>query len=172
MNDLSWYVLRVRANSERLAAEVLQQKGFTTFVPLYRTRRRWSDRVKEVEVPLFSGYTFCKFDPQYRLPILTTPGVTSIVGSGDRPIPVEESEIVAVQLMLKSGFALGPWPFLNNGQSVLIKHGPLEGVEGLVLATKNKYRLVVSISLLQRSVSVEIDSDCVTPLCLPVHRAA
>ena len=172
MQDLNWYVIRTRSNFERPVTEALQFKGFTTFLPLYRVRQRWSDRVKEMDLPLFSGYTFCKFDPQHRLPMLMTPGVVSIVGSGEKPLPVEESEIAAVRAMLQSGLALGPWPFLSEGQSVLVKHGPLEGVEGLIVSIKNKYRLIVSISILQRSVSVEIDRDCVAPAARSARRAA
>jgi hypothetical protein len=73
--DFSWYAIRLRSNFERCASQVLQEKGFTTFLPLHRARRVWSDRTKEIEVPLFTGYTFCKFDPLLKLPILTTPGV-------------------------------------------------------------------------------------------------
>src|SRR6202007_3285571 len=115
-------------------------------------RRTWSDRTKEIEVPLFPGYTFCKFDSRYRLPILTTPGVVSILESPNGPIPVEESEIESVRSLLKSGLPVGPWPFLQEGQPILVERGPFQGVEGRIVNLKNKYRLIVSLSLLQRSV--------------------
>jgi transcription antitermination factor NusG len=162
--DYPWYVVRLRSNFERCASQIFEEKGFTTFLPMYRTRRTWSDRTKEIEVPLFAGYTFCKFDPQHRLPILTTPGVVSILESSSGPIPVEETEIEVVRALLKSGLPVGPWPFLQEGQQVLVERGPLKGVEGLILTLKNKYRLIVSLSLLQRSVSVEIDRECVRPI--------
>jgi transcription antitermination factor NusG len=165
-----WYAIRLRSNFERCASQILEEKGFTTFLPLHLTRRTWSDRVKEMEVPLFPGYTFCKFDPLNRLPILTTPGVVSILESSNGPIPVEESEIAAVRSLLQSGLPVGPWPFLQKGQTVVIERGPLAGVEGFILSLKNKYRLIVSLSLLQRSVSVEIDRECVRPI--PVSNAA
>ena len=167
-----WYAVRLRSNFERCASQIFEEKGFTTFLPLQRTRRVWTDRVKEIEVPLFSGYTFCKFDPQHRLPILTTPGVVSILESSNGPIPVEEHEIEAVRSLLKSGLAVGPWPFLQQGQTVVVERGPLQGTEGIIIQLKNKYRLVVSLSLLQRSVSVEIDRECVRPIAAsprPTH---
>jgi transcription antitermination factor NusG len=159
-----WYAIRLRSNFERRASEIFEEKGFTTFLPTYRTRRTWSDRTKEIDVPLFAGYTFCRFDPQNRLPILTTPGVVSILESSSGPIPVEESEIDAVRALLKPGLPVGPWPFLREGQPVVVERGPFKGVEGFILTLKNKYRLIVSLSMLQRSVSVEIDRECVRPL--------
>jgi len=171
--DFPWYAVRLRSNFERCASQIFEEKGFTTFLPLHRTRRIWSDRTKVVEMPLFSGYTFCKFDPLNRLPILTTPGVISILESSNGPIPVEESEIAAVRRLLESGLALGPWPFLREGQAVLVERGPLRGVEGIIVSLKNNYRLIVSLSLLQRSLSVAIDRECVRPLsnsrCVRIH---
>jgi transcriptional antiterminator NusG len=169
--NFPWYAIRLRSNFERCASQILEEKGFPTFLPTYRTRRTWSDRTKEIDVPLFTGYTFCKFDPLSRLPILTTPGVVSILESPSGPIPVEESEIEAVRTLLRSGLPVGPWPFLVEGQRVLVERGPLTGAEGLIVSLKNKYRLVVSLSLLQRSVSVEIDRECVRPLLVPMSRA-
>jgi len=163
MTQLPWYVVHVRSNSERLASCGLEARGYDTFLPSYRMRRTWSDRTKEIEAPLFTGYTFCRLDPQHKLPVISTPGVISIVGSSEGPIPVADSEILALQKLVKSGLAVGPWPFLREGQPVLVKRGPLEGLEGLVLSVRNKHRLIMSVSLLQRSVSVEIDREWVTP---------
>ena len=163
-SEFPWYAVRLRSNFERCSSQILQEKGYPTFLPLHRTRRVWSDRTKELEVPLFSGYTFCRFDPQNRLAILTTPGVVGILESSAGPIPVEESEIEAVRTLLKSGLPVGPWPFVREGQRVVVERGPFTGVEGLVASVKNRYRLIVSLSLLQRSVAVEIDRECVRPL--------
>src|SRR5438876_7974992 len=99
MQPDSWYVIHLRSNFERVASQGLELRGFTTFLPLYKTRKAWSDRIKEVEEPLFSGYTFCRLDPANKLPVLTTPGVISIVGSSDGPTPVDDSEILALQSM-------------------------------------------------------------------------
>jgi transcription antitermination factor NusG len=160
---LAWYALRVRSNFEWAVNHALTGKDYEAFLPTYRTRRRWSDRTKEVEAPLFRGYTFCRFDAARRLPILTTPGVVSIIGSAAGPIEVDEREIAAVRGMVASGVVVGPWPFLREGQHVAVEHGPLAGVEGMIVSFKGQYRLVVSVSLLQRSVAVEIDREWVRP---------
>ena len=160
---LGWYALRVRSNFEWAVNAALAGKDYEAFLPTYRTRRRWSDRTKEIDAPLFRGYTFCRFDPARRLPILTTPGVVSIIGSSAGPIQVDEREIASVRGMVASGVVVGPWPFLREGQFVAVEHGPLAGVEGIIVSFKNQYRLVVSVTLLQRSVAVEIDRDWVRP---------
>ena len=172
VSSFPWYAVRLRSNFEKIAIRDFSDRGYTTFLPMYRTRRRWSDRVKEIETPLFPGYMFCKFDPRKKVPILIIPGVVSILETADGPIPVPESDIASVQTMLKSGLPVGPWPFLQQGQLVLVERGPLKGVEGKIVKVKDNYRLVVSVSLLQRSVSAEIDREWVRPLPMPATRVA
>src|SRR5262245_12196664 len=92
-----WYALCIRAQHERNAAAALRSKGYEEFLPLYRSRRRWSDRFKELDLPLFPGYLFCRFDVNQRLPVLVTPDVRFILGNGKMPVPVEDSEILALQ---------------------------------------------------------------------------
>lgn len=168
--EFPWYVLRLRSNFERVASTVLKERGYDVFLPEYRTRRKWSDRVKEIDAPLFPGYTFCRFNPQQKLPILMSPGVVSILESADGPVPVPEREIAAVQMMLQSGLTFGLCPFLQAGQPVVVERGPLKGTEGIVVRMKGSYRLVVSVFLLQRSVSAEIDRDSVRALPMPDKR--
>jgi transcription antitermination factor NusG len=160
---MSWYALRIQSRLSALASVTLRGKGYEEFLPLYRARRRWSDRVKQVELPLFPGYLFCQFDVNDRLPILTTPGVIGIVGAGKLPIPVDLEEIEAIHAILRSGLAAQPWPLLV-GSKVYIERGPLAGVEGIITNTDKVYRLVVSVSLLQRSVAVEIDREWARPI--------
>ena len=168
----SWYALQVRHQHEKLVSTVLPNKGYRTFLPTYRSRRCWSDRVTEIEVPLFPGYVFCHFDSaERRVPILTTPGVVRIVGGPGGPIPVHESEMAAIQAVIASGIAAEPWPHLEAGQPVRIQHGALAGVEGVFLEIKNRRRLIVSVTLLQRAINVDIDSALVVPL-RPVWRSA
>lgn len=158
----SWFALQVRTRHETGVASFLQGKGYEFFLPLIECRRRWSDRVKKVESPLFPGYVFCRFDPQDRLPILKTPGVIQIVGYNRTPTAIEECEISAIQALVASGLPSQPWPFLTTGDRVRIEVGPLRGYEGLLVAFKGNHRLVLSISLLHRSVAVEIDSASVS----------
>jgi transcription antitermination factor NusG len=96
-------------------------------------------------------------NPHNRLPVLMTPGVIQIVGVGKTPIPVEEEEIAAIQRVGKSGLPTMPWPYLEVGHVVRIEEGPLRGLAGIVVKIKSGLKLVLSVSLLQRSVAVEID---------------
>lgn len=162
--QLPWFAVHVRSNSERMVDTILREKGQETFLPVYRSRRRWFDRVVHLDLPLFPGYLFCRVDTQLRLPLLTTPGVVRIVGIGRTPEPVSEEAVSAVRAILNSSFAAEPWPFLRAGQWVRIERGPLAGIEGVLVKVKKLYRLVVSINLLQRSVAVEIDRDLVRPI--------
>lgn len=159
-----WFALQVRARHEFNVAEYLKGKGYQWFLPLYKVRKRWSDRFKEVESPLFPGYLFCRFNPQDRLPILKTPGVTQVVGYNHVPIPVDEGEIEGIRKMVTSGAANQPCPYLAVGNRVRIESGALRGLEGILLELKGKRRLVLSITLLQRSVAVEISSEAVSLL--------
>jgi transcription antitermination factor NusG len=159
-----WFAIQVRARYEQGVSEHLGGKGYERFLPLYKCRKRWSDRIKEVEAPLFPGYLFCRINLQDRLPILKTPGVIQIVGFNRTPIAVDESEVEAIQRMVASGIPNQPWPFLAAGDRVRIESGPLSGLEGILVDFKGKHRLVLSVTLLQRSVAVEIDSAFVTSL--------
>lgn len=157
-----WFALQVRTRHEAGVADYLRGKGYEYFLPLYKDRRRWSDRVKEVDSPLFPGYLFCRFNPQNRLPILKTPGVTQIVGYNHVPVAVDEEEIKAIRTLVVSGLPNHPCPFLRVGNRVRIEAGALRGLEGILLEVKGKRKLVLSISLLRRSVAVEIDSAAVS----------
>lgn len=163
----AWYALRVRTTHERRIAQLLERKGFEQFLPTYRVRRRWSDRVKEVEQPLFPGYLFCRFDAQARAGILKTDGVALIVGIGCVPTPIDETEIQAIQQAVGSGFDVRPHAFLTAGQRVRIESGPFDGVEGHIVEIRKRHRLVLAIGLLQQAISVEIDSAWVSPVSSP-----
>ena len=173
-NSERWFAIRVKSRYEKLVASMARNKGFEEFLPLYQCRRRWSDRMKTVELPLFPGYVFCHVDPQNRLPLLTIPGVVHFVGVGRTPAPLEDAEIAAIQAAVRSGLSTEPWPFLEAGQHVRLEEGPLTGVEGIFVGTSKQDRLIVSLSLLKRSVAVTIERHWVTPVDasgrpLPVH---
>jgi len=159
-----WYALRVKSRYENIIASALMTKGFDVFLPQYLCRRRWSDRVKELQLPLFPGYLFCRLDLMRRLPILMTPGVLHFVGTGKAIFPIDDHEIEALQSVAASRLGVEPWPFLRIGQRVRIEHGPLAGLQGILLSLKKPYRLILSVTLLQRSVAVEIAHDWVTPM--------
>ena len=159
-----WFALRVRSNYEQVASLHLRSRGYQEFSPSYKVERQWSDRKKMTDQPLFPGYVFCRLNPNDRLPVLTVPGVMGMVGFGDGPMSIPEEEVGRVRSMLNSGLVVMPWPFLKVGETVLIERGPLSGVEGILQEVKGKCRIVVSINLLQRSVSSEIDRAWVRPL--------
>src|SRR5277367_6923259 len=128
-----WFALQVRVRHESSVADYLGGLGYEWFLPLYKVRKRWSDRIKEVKAPLFPGYLFCRFDPQDRLPIMKTPGVMQIVGVNRVPVPVDEVEIDAIQTLVASGIPNQPWPFLQVGERVRIESGSLRGLEGILM---------------------------------------
>jgi transcription antitermination factor NusG len=160
---LPWFAIQVRSKFEWRVSTILKGAGYETFLPTYRDRRTWSDRIKEIKVPLFPGYTFCRFDPQRRLPILQTPGIMDVVSFANQPAPVPEDEISAVRAVVETDLGVRPWPFLQVGQKVRINKGPLTGVEGFLVEFKHGFRLVVSITILNRSVAAELDGAWVTP---------
>jgi transcription antitermination factor NusG len=159
-----WYALYVRSRHEKVVESGLKGKGYCAFSPFYRTKRKRVDRIVAIDVPLFPGYVFCHFDSNKRLPILTTPGLVRIVGPGNGPEPVDDTEIASIRTLALSGHPVQPWPFLRSGQRIRLQAGPLIGAEGIFLRVKDEYHLVVSITLLQRAVSVVIEKDAVTPL--------
>lgn len=162
-NVTAWYALAVIPRKEKVTARTLRVRGYEDFLPMYSVKRRWSDRVKTVEMPLFPGYVFCRFDATKRLPILKIPTVMSVLGLGNEPRPVDESEIAALQTVCGSGVEPVPCPYLQAGGKVRIQQGPLAGVEGILVEAKPT-RLVLSVTLLQRSVSVELERDWVAPV--------
>ena len=118
--EFPWYAVRTRSNYERTTSTVLAAKGYQPYLPMYRVKRRWSDREVQTELPLFPGYVFCRFDSKKRLPILSTPGVFTIVGFGNRAAPIPDQEIEAIERVLQSGLAAGPCPFIGEGQRIQI----------------------------------------------------
>jgi transcriptional antiterminator NusG len=161
-----WYALYVRSRHEKTVENSLRNKGYSVFSPSYLTKRKRVDRIAEIEVALFPGYVFCQFDSNKRLPILMTPGVVGVVGRGSRAEPVDDTEIASIRTVALAGGSVQPWPFLRLGQRIRLQAGPLAGAEGFFLRVKDEYHLVVSITLLQRGVSVVIEKDAVAPLFL------
>jgi transcription termination/antitermination protein NusG len=160
----NWFAVQVRTRWERSTATLLAGKGYDIILPTYKAKRRWSGRLKHVVAPLFPGYVFCRFDALKRLPILVTPGVIAVVGTGRNPVPVEDGEISAIQAVVSSGLSAEPWPYLEMGQRVRIEDDALRGLEGILIGFKGSHRIVVSVSLLRRSVALEIERSRVSLL--------
>jgi transcription antitermination factor NusG len=162
--ELPWFAVRVRPRYEKQVAQSIESKNIHTFLPLCAARHRWSDRTKEVHVPLFDGYVFCQLDPSVRVPVLVTPGVLHFVGIGKTPVAVEPSEILAIQKLVQFGSVVRPWPFLKEGDRVRVDDGPLRNTEGILLSGGDGDLVVVSVTLLQRSVAVKVDRAWLTPI--------
>jgi len=164
-----WYAVQVKATHEKRVAAALDYFGFNCFLPLYESRRRWSDRVREVELPLFPGYLFTTFDPVGRVAVLKTPSVIRIVGIGYEPIPIDDREIAALQAVVSSGVRALPHPFLQVGKRVRVDGGAFSGAEGIITNLRKPNQVILSVTLLQRSIIVEIDSAWVKPIVTSSH---
>ncbi len=159
---LPWYALKVRTGAEASTAVGLSNRGFDLFVPLYRAQLLYSDRTKVVQRAAFPGYLFCRFDARQKAPVVSTPGVMYAVSFAGVTIPIPETDIDAIRKTLEAGAY--PVAYLRVGQRVRIQQGALAGIEGLLTRCDGKDHLTVSVHLLQRSVSLRIDSSCVMPL--------
>jgi len=157
VDRLLWFALRVKPRHERAVSHHLERAGIEPFVPFYRSKRRWSDRIKELELPLFPGYAFARFNLLNRVTVLRVPGVQHIVGSKKDPVPVTEAEISAIKQMVASGLPVEPWPYVRVGDWVRIVRGPLRELEGFLIQERGGCRVIVSVHLLQRSVAAEVD---------------
>lgn len=157
-DSLAWYALQTASRSERTTADYLTRKGFEVLLPLERNSARRS-------VPaLFPGYLFCRLDATAPLPVLITPGVRSLVGYGKTAIPLSEDEVCAIQALAGADIDVEAWPRLCLGQAVTIVRGPLSGLTATLARVRNEKRISVNVSLLQRSVLLDIPLDHVTPL--------
>jgi transcription elongation factor/antiterminator RfaH len=161
---LPWFALQVRSRKEGFVAIQLEGQGYKCFLPTYKSLRKWSDRVKELQQPLFPGYLFCQFDFQKRRPLVATPGVMQIVGIGNTPTPIADTEIEALQMAVSSGLPSQPWPYLEIGEKVRVNYGNLTGLEGILINFKGNHRVVLSVTMLQRSVAMEVDIAWVSAL--------
>lgn len=159
--DKCWFAIQVRPRYEFLVACILRSKGFEEFMPSYKSKRQWSDRKKQIELPLFPGYVFCRFNAQIRVPIVTTPGFLRVVSPH---IPIPDSEIEAIQAVVASGVPASPCSYIKVGSQVQLIGGPLAGIQGVLVSYRNQHRLVLSVTLVQSSISVEVDYTDVRPI--------
>jgi transcription antitermination factor NusG len=157
-----WYAIRVKSNRERVTADALRGKGLEVLLPAHR-EYGWKG-VLAREAPLFPGYLFCSFDVRHRLPVLTVPGVVHIVGFGSVPHPIDAVEMANVKALMEARLPVSRYPFPPVGHKIEIQSGPLRGIEGVILAHHGEDKLVVSVSLLQRSIAVAVEREWVTSI--------
>lgn len=154
----AWFAVYTRHRHEKAVAQFIKGKGVDVFLPLYKAVHRWKDRTKVLALPLFPNYVFVLANPNQRIAVLSTPGVYDFVRLGGVPAKIPDEEIAGVRRAVELGLHVEPHPFLNVGDRVRVRSGPLEGLEGILVRKKNFYRLVLSIDLLVKSISVEVEA--------------
>lgn len=159
VDPLRWFAVQVLPQHEQKVASQLQYKGYEKFLPLYESRRQWSDRKKVLLQPLFPGYVFCRTTRSRFTSVLGTPGVVRIVSFGAHPCPIPDEEMDQLQHVTVSGRSLMPVPYVKVGQKVQIASGPLSGISGVVMMLKNKNHLVISVDLIMKAFSVDISTS-------------
>lgn len=162
--ESTWWALYTRHQHEKAVAEILRAKEFEVFLPLYDSMRRWKDRSKILSLPLFPGYVFVRGGARRRLHVLSTPGVHMILYRGERVATIPDTEINAIRRTIEGRLSVEPHPYLRCGERVRVIRGTLEGVEGVLVRKKNLCRLVLSVEMLAKSASVEIDAADVEPV--------
>ncbi len=151
-----WYAAYTCARHEKQVSRQLRDRDIDYFLPLYPSVRRWKDRRKEVEFPLFPGYIFVHIGEIERLRVLQVPGVAHLISFNGRPAPLDDNEIEALRNGIANGICPEPHPYLKAGRRVRVKYGPLAGVEGFLVRRKDKFRVVISIDLIMRSIAAEV----------------
>ena len=159
-----WYAAYTCVHHEKRILQQLTERGIDGFVPLYHSVRRWKDRRKELDLVLFPGYVFVRIPLQKRLRVLQVPGVVNFVNFNGLPTPLPEGEVEALRKASAQGVFAEPHPYLKTGRRVLIRNGPFTGIEGVLLRKKDKYRFVLSIEMIMRSVAIEMDAADVEAL--------
>jgi len=159
-----WFAIQTRSRHEKVVRDQLAAKRITHLLPLWRKRSIWKDRVKHVEIPLFSGYLFGYFALQNKVAVLETVGVARLVSINGAPVPIPDEQIVAVRTLMEHRLPCSPHPYLVEGMRVRIKCGLLAGTEGILIAKKQKHRLVISVDIINQAVAVEVDSAAIEPL--------
>jgi transcription antitermination factor NusG len=159
--------VHTRHQHEKNVARGLTGKGFEVFLPLYAAIHRWKDRDKQLLLPLFPCYVFLRSPLERWQPILTTPGVHSVLGFGGQRSMIPSWEIEAVRRMVGGPHKAEPHPFLKFGDRIRLRGGPLQGLEGILVRKRSVWKLLVSVEMLQRSVAVEVDASMVERVSMP-----
>ena len=159
-----WYAIQTRSRHEKIVREQLTARGITPLLPLWRKRSQWKDRIRMIELPLFTGYLFGYFALAQKITVLEVSGVVRVVGFAGHAMPVPPAQIEAIQVIIAQRLSCDPHPYLTAGMRVRVKSGVFAGVEGILITKKSQQRLVLSVDLIQRSVVVTLDSAEVEPL--------
>ena len=164
MPEARWYAAYTCAHHEKRVAEQLAARAVEYFLPLYGSRRRWRDRRVHVELPLFPGYVFVRIALGQRMCVLQVPSVVHLVSVKGQPVPIPDQEMERLRTGLSASLSARPHPYLTVGRRVRIIRGPLQGLEGILVRQKGLTRVVVSLEMIQRSISVDLETDAVEPI--------
>jgi transcription antitermination factor NusG len=162
--QVRWYAAYTNPRHEKRVGEQMQGNRIDCFVPLYKSVRRWKDRRKQLELPLFPGYVFVHMALKDRLQVLRLPGVVQLVSFNGKPAALPDIEIETLRERLIRNVHAEPHPYLKIGRHVRVHSGPMAGLEGILVRRKDKFRVVVSIHMIQRSIAVEVDECEIEPI--------
>jgi len=162
-DEARWFAAYTAPRHEKHVSQQMRRRGIQNFLPLYKSMRRWKDRRKELELPIFPGYVFVRIAPRERMGVLQAPGVVYLVSFQGRPAALPDVEIDTLQRQLSQGGGFQPHPFLTIGRRVRVHSGPMAGVEGILIRKKDKFRIVISIEMIRQSVAIEVDQADVEP---------
>jgi transcription antitermination factor NusG len=166
-NEVHWYAVRTRSRHEKIATQQLSTRGIETYLPIVIQTHRWSDRKKQVEVPLFSGYTFVRLaytSNEQRIQVLSTHGIAGFVGVQRTGVPIPDHQIEDIRTLLGNKIAVQEHSFLKVGQRVRIRGGALDGVEGILVSHDAGKKLVISLASIERSLSIRVEGYDVEPV--------
>ena len=152
-----WYAAYTYANHEKRVAAELHARKVEHFLPLYSSVRRWRDRRVRLDLPLFPGYVFLRLALREKLRALQIPSLVRLVGFCGQPAAISDDEMEALRRGLTRDTNAEPHAYLTAGRRVRVTNGPLAGLEGIILRRRNQFRFVISLPLIMRSVSVELD---------------
>ena len=164
MMDKQWIVVRSKPRSEKVAHNELVKKDIEAYLPLLKERRKWSDRKKWVEFPLFSSYLFARIDIKDSIFVLETQGVNTIVKFGKQIAIVQNSVIKAIRLAMEGGYQLEPVEYFVEGNRVEVVAGPMKGIKGIVAKLRGQNRLIIKIDAIQQALSIQIESKFIRNL--------
>ena len=159
-----WYAVWTRSRHEQVVRAQLDDRQVPAFLPTLTKWSRWKDRRKQIDVPLFPGYVFARFDPEHRLQVLKCSGVVSIVSVNGTPAPVPDEEIESIRTLVTSTLPFDPCPTIRTGTMVEVVHGPLKGVVGRLTRKGTQSRLILAVNLIGQGVSVQVDAADVQAL--------
>ena len=156
-NRKKWFAFYTKSRHEKSVHNTLINNGYEVYLPLLRERKKWSDRKKWVEYPLFKSYLFIKIEPKDSIFALKTPGIVRMIKFGNSPSPIPNQIILSLKLMLEGGYNPQPTDYFLKGDPVIIKDGPLKGLEGEIIKVHNEERFIIHVHTIKHSISIKID---------------